>query len=62
MVVSDGKLGSGPPSTVINVMHGEFEDSGRVARGTISSRAVWRYAADTVACKGRASFSARERD
>ena len=51
-----------PPITVVSVMRGELEDSGRVARGTINSRELWRYDSGTVTCRGRASFSARERD
>ena len=48
-----------PPSMVVDVMRGELDDSGRVARGTISSRGVWGSGADAIACRGRASFSAR---
>jgi hypothetical protein len=53
---------SNPPSALDTVMRGELRDSGRVARGTIQSRAVWGTGAGALTCDGTATFSAREVD
>jgi hypothetical protein len=51
-----------PPVTLVSVVRGQLADSGSVARGRIRSRARWHTVAGPIACQGRASFSARERD
>jgi hypothetical protein len=55
MVVSDGKLGSFDTHISVRCPDGD-------SHGAIRSRAMWGTGADAIACEGRASFSARERD